>query len=87
MANATFRGSLPLARQIRGMDAGDVGFTVPWAFDPKTGDLAERYSLLGEPGGTAQLRVDCVMPGVYRVALTAGAQYEYILDPMPANLA
>ena len=84
MGNAAFAGNVPLARTIKDMAAGERLFTVPWAFDPRAGDLDERYTGDIKPFGTAELQVDCIIPGAYRVKLIHGARYEYTLDPAPA---
>ncbi len=85
MARATFVGTMPMARNIKNMAPGAHGYTVPWAFDPRTDELDDRYTIHDRPGGTVQLRVDCVMPGVYRVSLSPSSTYQFDMDPAPAK--
>jgi hypothetical protein len=54
----------PDERSIGDMVAGEVGYTVPWAYDRETDTVDECYSI-GNKGEMASLRVDCIQPGVY----------------------
>jgi hypothetical protein len=87
MTNAIYSGEVPLENTIREMQPGDHGYTVPWAFNPTTNTLDERFTIGSESFGTQELRVDCVVSGVYRVRLVKGAHFRYTLDPAPAKLS
>lgn len=45
-------------RTIADMDLGEVGYTVPWAYDADTGELNRNFTI-GRRGGTCQLRIEC----------------------------
>lgn len=47
---------------IGDMSKGQVGYTVPWAFDGQ--NLDEGFTIHAK-GGTCSLRVECVKPGLY----------------------
>lgn len=66
MAKAMLVGSYPRERRINEMEAGEVGYTVPWAYAPETEELNDAFTI-SEKGGTACMRVSCTMPGVYSV--------------------
>ena len=79
ISNASFDGRIPVQPVIRDMKAGDHGYTVPWAFTPSTGVLDERCDIYPQPHGTVELRVDCIMSGVYKVKLIAKSNYKFTL--------
>ncbi len=51
-------------RSISEMESGEVGYTVEWAI--KDGRLDEEFSI-GEKGGTANVKVTCIKPGLYSI--------------------
>ena len=57
-------GKVPTERKISDMSRGEVGYTMEWAYDKDTDTLDENYPVHVK-GGTASLRVECVMPGKY----------------------
>ena len=67
MVKAKLIGAYPKDRTIAEMKAGESAYTVPWAYNPRTEDLDYSYIINPEKLGTAHMRVDCIMPGVYRV--------------------
>jgi hypothetical protein len=77
MANATYKGTVPMARTIQDMKVGEIGYTVPWAYHPKTEELDEEYPIDSEPGGTAVLTVHCIAPRIYQVYLMPNSYFLY----------
>ena len=57
-------GKVPVERKISDMRAGEVGYTVPWAYNNETELLNEDFTISSK-GGTVSLRVECVSPGKY----------------------
>ena len=65
MANVVkVSGTPPAERYISDMAEGEVGYTVPWAY--RDGELNKHYTI-GPKGGTASLRVECIIPGQYSI--------------------
>lgn len=54
-------------KKIWDMVKGDVGYTVEWALDEKTGKLLLGYPV-GEKGGTFSMKVTCLGDGLYDVS-------------------
>ncbi len=48
--------------EIKDMKAGDVAWTVPWAYDRGTGNLKNDYTIQAISGGTCTLSVRCITP-------------------------
>lgn len=51
-------------RTIADMEPGETGYTVPWAYDRKSGNLNTSYRITSG-GGTACLWVECLETGKY----------------------
>ena len=49
--------SQPNERRIFQMEPGEVGYTVPWAFDVETEELNENHWIKSRRGGTVTMRV------------------------------
>lgn len=64
-------------RKISQMVKGEVGYTVPWAFDCKTQMLNENF-LVWDKGGTVSVQVECVRPGLYSLTFEEPAYRELI---------
>ena len=79
MSNVTsIKGTIPKDRKIQEMATGEVGYTVPWAY--QDGNLNEDFTI-GTKGGTATLRVECVVPGRYSI------HFEKHEKPKPRSMA
>lgn len=70
MTTAQLIGAYPRDRTNDEMLVGETGYTVPWAYDPDTGELRTTFSI-GRKGGTARMRVTCSAPGEYQVEVEA----------------
>lgn len=57
----------PYARRIGDMKRGDVGWTVPWAFDSTIGRLRPHFTLESSPGGTATMHIECQRDGLFLI--------------------
>lgn len=69
MSNAILLGEWEEERTIADMEPGEVGFTVPWAYDRITGNVRDYFTIRRTPFGTSILRVECILPGNYVVLL------------------
>lgn len=54
-------------KEIKDMIQGEVGYTVEWAIDEKTGELNTGYCVT-EKGGTACVKVTCLGNGLYDIS-------------------
>lgn len=50
--------------KIKDMVSGQIGYTVPWAYNEKDKMIDERFTI-AEKSGAASLCVECVKPGTY----------------------
>ncbi len=66
MVKAMLIGTYPRSRTIAEMTRGEIGYTVPWAYNPETHDL-DTSQTIGEKGGTAHMRVKRTRWGSYVV--------------------
>jgi len=71
-------GNIPTKRYIREMREGEVGYTVPWAYED--GWLDDERFTVGLKGGTASLRIKCVKPGQYSLTFESPYQPVRILS-------
>lgn len=55
-------GIVPAERHIWEMKEGEVGYTVPWAYND---DWLDEKFTIGPKGGTASLRVERIKPRRY----------------------
>ena len=53
-------GEVQYQRRIKDMLPNEVGYCVPWAFNPLNGDLNIRYPVAIKKCGTMDLKVRCV---------------------------
>ena len=65
------------ARKIRDLLPGEIGYAVPWAFNPDTCDLNEDFVMHYKPFGAFQLAVKRSSDGSFVVALHPGSSSEY----------
>ena len=76
MVKAKFRGTAEVYHRVGEMEVGTTGYTPPWHYEPRTGELDDDAPLYREPKGTAQLKVVRKKNG-YECALIPGASYEW----------
>ena len=76
MVKAKFNGTARIQRKVKDMEVSEVGYVVPWAFNPQTSQLDDDAPLYREPKGTVQLKVVRKKSG-YECALAPGASYEW----------
>jgi hypothetical protein len=55
-------------RVIADMVKGEVGYTLPWAYDEATNSLNLNYPVYHTPKGTAALYVKCVGVQIYDIS-------------------
>lgn len=73
-------GDLPAnERTIADMRPGDVGYTVPWAWDERVGQLRTSFTI-GHKGGTSSLRVECVGQNQYRIEFTRPVYHQPFIE-------
>jgi len=79
MTKATLQPSsrFQFTRKICDLLPGEIGYAVPWAFNPDTCDLDENFHINNEPFGTAQLAVKRSNDGSFVVALNPDSDPEY----------
>lgn len=70
-----FIGEVQYQKRIKDMKFGDDGYTVPWAYDPKSNELDLNYPIYDGCQGTVQMRVRCIGRGNY--TLTGARDYKY----------
>ena len=71
MSNVTnIMGAPEYHQEIGKMRVGEVGYTVPWAYNCETGNLNELYTIEHTRGGTCTLKVKCVLVGKYTIEYT-----------------
>lgn len=56
----------PKERTIADMLPGEIGYTVPWAWDEAVNQLRTTFTI-GSKGGTSSMRVECTGPEQYQI--------------------
>ena len=70
-----FARNIRLETRIKNMRLGEIGYTVPWAYDPKTNKLNLEYSVEPATHGTVQMEVICLGRENYTVKVLNDFKY------------
>lgn len=74
-------GDVPTERFICQMAVGEIGYTVPWAYDHESGYLDDETFTVSPKGGTCSLRIECIKPRQY--ALVFETSHWQSTEPPP----
>ena len=77
MAHAILDGGL-WTRKIKDMRREEIGYAVPWAYDPESQELNEDFGIEPEPGGTLEMAVRCIIPRVLYVVRVDNPRYNTV---------
>lgn len=56
-----------VSKKLSQMNYGEKGYTVPWAYDPRTNELDLDFPVVEEKHGTCEMEVEKTESGYYEV--------------------
>jgi hypothetical protein len=67
-------GDICYQKRIKDMKIGDVGWVVPWVYDPKRNTINKHSTVHTEPGGTVEMKIEATRLG-YRIYIPKDYKY------------